>query len=455
MAEQGHMRTALRFLSVTLLFSVASCGGYGGGNGMTPATVTLDVAPTEIALGASAVITWNTNGSSCTASGDWTGAQGASGTLTVTPTTTGPHTFSLVCTGGSYDRSDTKTATLTVDEPTAFSMSALVSDGSVTAETTDGNLVNPWGIVFAPDAPVWVANNATQTATVYDGAGAQQALLVNLPAGLNGAADATGIVNNTSATDFQVTNGTTTDAAKFLFAGENGTIMGWAPTVDGIHAEIGYDDGAGGASYTGLAIASDGAANHLYAADFANGKVDVFDAEFNKVTVDGGFTDDTLPDGYAPFGIQAVTLGVDMRIVVAYAKRDAGGDETVGEGLGVVDIFDTAGALVTHLVTEGGALNAPWGVTLAPADFGTLSNKLLIGNFGDGVINGYDPESGTFAGSVRDGNGDPVAIPGLWGIAFGNGAHDQPTNTLYFAAGIADETAGLYGRINLDETPQS
>jgi uncharacterized protein (TIGR03118 family) len=448
------MRMAIRFLGVTLLISVASCGGYGGGNGNTPATVTLDVEPTEITLGQSATLTWSTNGSSCTASGDWGGAQDASGTLTVTPTTAGPHAYSLVCQGGSYGRSNSTTATLTVDEASAFSMSALISDGSVAASTTDANLVNPWGIAFAPGAPIWVANNATQTATTYDGTGTPQPLVVTLPAGLNGAAGVTGIVNSNSTTDFKVTNGTATAAAIFLFAGENGTIMGWTPAVDRAHGEIGYDDGAGGASYTGLAIANDGTANHLYAADFAHGKVDVFDAELTKVAVAGGFTDATLPAGYAPFGIQAVMLGTQTRIVVTYAKRDAGGDETVGAGLGVVDVFDTAGALVTHLVTAGGALNAPWGVTLAPADFGTLSNKLLIGNFGDGMINGYDPESGTFAGSVRDDNGDPVAIPGLWGIAFGNDALDQPANTLYFAAGIADETAGLYGRINLDEPPQ-
>src|SRR5262245_28565281 len=402
------MRTAQRVFGVTLLISVISCGiascggGYGGGDGMAPATVSIDVDPTEITLGESATLTWSTNGANCTASGAWSGTQDASGTMTVTPTTTGEQTYTLVCQGGNYGRSDSKSATLMVDEATAFSMSALISDGSVTAQATDQNLVNPWGIVFAAGAPAWVANNATQTSTIYDGTGTPQALVVDLPAGLNGAADATGIVNNASTSDFEVTNGTTTAAAKFLFAGENGTIMGWSPTVDGTHAQIGYGDGDGGASYTGLAIANDGTANHLYAADFANGKVDVFDAEFTKVTVAGGFTDDTLPDGYAPFGIQAVKLGDDTRIVVTYAKRDDEGDETVGEGLGVVNVFDTAGALVTHLVTEGGALNAPWGVALAPADFGGLSNKLLIGNFGDGVINGYDPESGAFAGSVKD-----------------------------------------------------
>jgi len=451
------MRTAHRFLWVTIAFAVASCGGGygGGGNGMRAASVTLTVDPTEITVGQSATLTWGTNGANCTASGDWSGAQDASGSLTVTPSSPGTHDYSLVCTGGSYGQSNKVTATLTVDAATAtsFSMSALVSDGSVSAATTDAKLVNPWGIVFAPGAPVWVADNGSQSATVYDGTGTPAPVVVSLPAGLNGDADGTGIVANATTTDFVITKAATSAGARFLFSGENGTIMGWSPSVDGTHAVIGYDDGAGGASYTGLAIANDGTAQHLYAADFANGKVDVFDATFTKVTVAGGFTDGTLPDGYAPFGIQAVTLGSDTRIVVAYAKRDAGGDETVGAGLGVVNVFDTAGTLVTHLVPQGAALDAPWGIALAPADFGALGNKLLIGNFGDGVINAYDPADGTFAGCVKDSAGNVIANPGLWGIAFGNGAHNQPANTLYFAAGIAGETAGLYGRIDQGDTP--
>ena len=430
------MRTAHRFLWIMLAIVVVSCK-YGGGNGMRAASATLTVDPTEVTLGQSATLTWSTNGAGCTASGDWSGAQDASGTLTVTPDTAGAHTYSLVCTGGSYGNSNMVSATLTVDAATSssFSMSALISDGSVQAATTDAKLVNPWGIVLAPGAPAWVANNGTQSSTVYDGTGTPVPLVVDLPAGLNGDADATGIVSNASTDDFKVTKGATTAAARFLFAGENGTIMGWSPSVDNTHAQIGYDDGAGHASYTGLAIANDGTANHLYAADFANGKVDVLDGTFTKVTVAGGFTDSNLPDGYAPFGIQAVTIGADTRIVVAYAKRDASGDETVGAGLGVVNVFDTAGTLVTHLVPEGGALNAPWGIALAPADFGALGNKLLIGNFGDGVINGYDPTDGTFAGSLKNSAGDPIATPGLWGIAFGNGGLAGAKDTLFFASG--------------------
>jgi uncharacterized protein (TIGR03118 family) len=447
------MRTARWFLWVTLGLLLVGCGSDDDDDGMPAASISLEVEPTEITLGQSAVLTWSTNATGCTASGDWTGAQPASGTLTVTPDAAGTQTYTLVCTGGIYSDSQTVSATLTVVAPSQFTMSSLVSDGSVAASTTDPNLVNPWGIVMAPGAPVWVANNVSQTSTIYDGTGTPIPLVVNLPAGLNGPADVTGIVANSSTTDFEITNGTDTAAARFIFAGENGTIMGWAPTVDGTNALIAYDDGAGGASYTGLAIANDGTANHLYAADFANGKVDVFDATFAKVTVAGGFTDAAIPAGYAPFGIQAVTIGTDTRIVVAYAQRDAGGEEVVGAGLGVVSVFDTAGTLVTQLVAAGGALNAPWGIALAPADVGTLSNKLLIGNFGDGVINGYDPVTGVHAGAVLNSAGDPIANPGLWGIAFGNGARNQPTTTLYFAAGIGGETAGLYGRIDLGDTP--
>jgi uncharacterized protein (TIGR03118 family) len=452
--NSARARAARGLFYLALATLVVACGGgYGGGSGTPPATVTISVTPATITLGQSATLAWNTNGSSCTASGAWSGAQGANGTQTITPTATGTETFDLVCTGGAYGDSRVVSATLTVNAPSAYFMSSLVSDGAVPAVTTDTNLVNPWGIVFAPGAPVWVANNATETSTLYDGNGSKIPLTVSLPAGLNGSADATGIVFNASTTDFVVTNGTTSAAARFLFDGEGGTILGWSPTVDGTHAFIGYDDGAGGAVYKGLAIANDGTANHLYATDFHNGKVDVFDKSFAKVAVAGGFTDSTLPAGYNPFGIQAVQIGGQTRIVVTYAKKDPNSDDEVqGAGLGLVDVFDTGGTLVTHLVPEGGALNAPWGIALAPANFGTLSNALLIGNFADGVIHGYDPATGAFVGTLADGTGAPIATPGLWGIAFGNGARNQLTTTLFFAAGIANEVDGLYGRIDLGAT---
>ena len=338
--------------------------------------------------------------------------------------------------------------------PSAYSLSKLVSDGAATAATTDGKLVNPWGIVFAPGATVWVANNRTQSATLYDGTGLRQARVVNIPAGLNGQADPTGIVAN-STTGFVVTHGSATAPAKFIFAGESGAISAWTPVVDGQNAFVEYDDGAGGAVYKGLAIAADaGNVTRLYATDFHNGKVDVFDNTFHKITVAGSFSDSTLPQGYAPFGIQALTVHDKTLIYVTYAKQDtARRDNVVGAGLGLVDMYDTQGVLQSHLVATGGKLNAPWGLALAPANFGTLSNMLLVGNFGDGAIDAFDPSSGQPHGTLSDASGQPIVNPGLWGIAFGNGAHNQPLTTLYFAAGIAFGADGLYGRIDLGATP--
>lgn len=335
--------------------------------------------------------------------------------------------------------------------PSAFTMSPLVSNGAVANTTTDQKLINPWGIVFAPNLPVWIADNGTQSSTLYDGTGGALPLVVNLPGGANGDADATGIVAN-GTTDFAVSSGTVSGPARFIFDGEGGMILGWAPTVDATNAIVAYTD-TGGAVYKGLAIAADSGANFLYATDFHNNKVDVFDGSFQKVTTTGGFADPTLPAGYAPFGIQALQIGGQTVIYVTYAQRAPDSDdETDGAGLGLVNVFDTKGTLLKHLVPTGGKLNAPWGVALAPANFGTLSNDVLIGNFGDGVINAYDPSTGTFVDSVKDANGQPIATAGLWGIAFGNGARNQPTNTLYFAAGIGDEAAGLYGRIDLGAT---
>ncbi|HZW72499.1 MAG TPA: TIGR03118 family protein, partial [Caldimonas sp.] len=159
----------------------------------------------------------------------------------------------------------------------------------------------------------------------------------------------------------------------------------------------------------------------------------------------GAFTDPQLPAGFAPFGIQAI----GNQIIVTYAKQDAQAAKAVfGAGIGAVDVFDTAGTLTARLVAAGGMLNAPWGIALAPANFGTFSNDLLIGNLGDGRINAFDPMTGAWLGALADGNGTPIAIDGLWGIAFGNGINSQPTNTLFFAAGPNNETNGVYGRID-------
>src|SRR5688572_10617248 len=332
-----------------------------------------------------------------------------------------------------------------------FISTAVVSNGSVAGTIVDPNLVNPWGMAVAPGGPIWVANNATQTATAYDGAGNLQ-LVVSLPASARGPASATGMVFNATI-DFAISNGVVSAPAQFIFDGEGGTLMAWSQAVDPANAMIVYDDGAGGAVYKGLAIASNGIANLLYAADFHNGKVDVFDAQFQKTTVSGGFVDPQLPLGYAPFGIQAVQLEGATLIVVTYAQHtpDNLDEDVKGPGLGLVNVFDANGTLLRHLVGVGLQLNAPWGVALAPASFGSISNMLLIGNFGDGVIHAYDPNSGTFVDTIKDPSGQPIVIEGLWGLIFGNDANGQPASTLFFAAGIAAETAGLYGRIELQQ----
>jgi uncharacterized protein (TIGR03118 family) len=327
---------------------------------------------------------------------------------------------------------------------TTFMTSSLVSDGAMAAANTDANLVNAWGIAFNPTGFVWVANNHTNTATLYDGNGVPQSLVVSIPPGAAGDAGPTGIVFN-GAPDFKVTQNGTTGVAAFIFASEAGTIAAWAPTVNRTNAVTMFDGGPNGPIYKGLALANFAGANYLYAADFRSNKIDVFNSSFAKVTLPGGFSDPSLPAGFAPFGIQAI----GNRIYVAYAQQaTTGPDEVAGAGLGALDVFDTSGVLIKQL-TVGGPLNAPWGMAMAPANFGSFSNALLVGNFGDGKINAYDPTSGQLMGTLSTPDGAPIVIDGLWGIAFGNGINSQPANTLFFAAGPADETHGQYGRIDM------
>ena len=302
----------------------------------------------------------------------------------------------------------------------------------------DARLVNAWGIAFNPQGFVWVANNGTSTSTLYDGTGAPQSLVVTVPSG------PTGIVFNGS-TSFNVVQGGVSGASAFIFAGESGTVSGWSPAVNMNNAIVAVDGAAQGKVYKGLALATQGGAPRLYAADFHNGTVDVFDANFAPVVSVGAFRDPNLPAGYAPFGIQAI----GSQIFVSFAKQDAAAhDEVDGAGLGAIDIFDTAGNLTARLIPPGGALNAPWGMALAPANFGPLSNALLVGNFGDGKINAYNPMTGASLGTLARSDGSAIVIDGLWGIAFGNGMNAQPTNTLFFAAGPAGESNGVYGRID-------
>ena len=443
-----------------LTLALTSCGGggYGGGGTMPPPppTVSISVAPTSIVLGQSATLTWSSNtGTTCTASGAWSGAQMATGSTAVTPNATGSVVYTLTCGGGAYSGNGIASATLTVTAPSAFSATRLVSDTAGTgALVTDANLVNPWGIAFGPTSPSWVANNKTETSTLYEGNGNARPLIVDV----GPAFDPTGIVYNGS-TDFVVTSGANSAAAPFIFVGEGGKLAGWSSTVDPTHAITVYT-AADGAIYKGLAVANNGSGNFLYATDFHNVKIDVFNASFARQTpspTSFTFTDPTLPIGYAPFGIQALKTGTAgaTQIYVSYAAQQSPptNDNANGPGLGLVDLYDTNGQFIKRLIPAGGLLNAPWGIALAPADFGTLSNALLVGNFGDGKINGYNPTTGAFVGTVADSTGNAFAVPGLWGIGFGNDAVNQPRNTLFYAAGTNDEVNGAYGRVDLGASP--
>ena len=332
----------------------------------------------------------------------------------------------------------------------SYTVTPLQSDNGVGGSTVDTNLVNGWGIAALPTSPWWVANNHTDTSTLYRGDGSKVPLTVTVPGG------PTGIVANTVATDFLV--GSAADSgARFIFATEGGEIRGWNPAVPtgpmppSTVTEVGSasDDGA---IYKGLAIGSSGGNQYLYAADFHHAKVEVYDSTFAEQDWDGAFVDPGIPAGFAPFGIQ----NLNGMIFVAYAKQDADAeDEIAGAGLGYVSAFGTDGTFLGR-VASGGALNAPWGLAWAPADpakFGKFAGDLLVGNFGDGRINAFAwTGSGWEArGHLKTANHHPLVVDGLWGIGFGNGSGSGPTTTLYFAAGPDDENHGLYGKIEFNQ----
>jgi uncharacterized protein (TIGR03118 family) len=323
----------------------------------------------------------------------------------------------------------------------------LVSDSAaVRAENRDPNLVNAWGLAFNPFAVAWVADNGTGVATLYDGEGKPQTLVVTIPpATAGGTGNPTGITFY-GGPGFVVSKGNVSGPSRFLFASEDGGIAGWAPTVDRSNAIRVIDNSATGTVYKGLTVSGNGREALLYATDFHNGKVDVFDSTFKPVILPGKpFNDPRLPAGFAPFGLQAI----NGDIYVTYAKQDADRhDDVAGRGFGFISVFDPNGRFLRRVASEG-ALNAPWGLALAPASFGRFSNRLLVSNFGDGRINAYDLASGKWVGRLKGENHKPIRIDGLWGIAFGNGLSNQPIDTLFFTAGPADEQHGLYGRLDV------
>lgn len=311
-----------------------------------------------------------------------------------------------------------------------YKIAPLVADQPGIAPNTDPNLVNPWGLAQVTDsAPVWASDNGTGVSTFYDRtSGVLQFPVVTIPDGVP-----TGVVAVPTGINFELTEGATSGRAYFLFDSEAGVISGWAPSVDTNNALVGYNGSDLGSVYKGLAL--DTANKHLLAADFKNNQVQVLDTSFAVI---GGFTDPGLPKNFAPFNV-AILNG---SVYVAFAKREKhGGDEIDGKGLGYIDVFNTSGVLQTQLIAKG-LLNAPWGMAIAPANFGTFANDLLVGNFGDGRINVYDPANGNFLGTLSNPKGKPLKIDGLWALDSGPGKA-----TVTFSAGPDGETHGLLGLI--------
>jgi uncharacterized protein (TIGR03118 family) len=323
----------------------------------------------------------------------------------------------------------------------AYHQTNLVSDLPGLAQLTDPDLVNPWGLAAGPTTPAWVADNGTDKATIYPGFVngspiVKAPLVVSIPGGAP-----TGQVFNPTP-GFVVQSGTSSGPARFIFDSEAGLVTGWNPGVPPASTQAQVGAAVPDAIYKGLAIASTTAGTFLYAADFHNARIDVFDQGFNLVHLSGSFTDPAIPRGFAPFNVQELG-GV---LYVAYAKQDADAeDEVAGQSLGFVDVYSTSGQLLRHLIQRG-QLDAPWGLALAPAGFGRFSGALLVGNFGNGRINAYDPQTGEFLGRLHHENGRPIEIEGLWALRFGNGITGNPT-TLLFTAGIDDEAHGLFGAI--------
>jgi uncharacterized protein (TIGR03118 family) len=323
-----------------------------------------------------------------------------------------------------------------------FQQTNLVSDVPGLAGVTDPNLVNSWGISFPPMGPFWISDNGTGLATVYNASGqpfpVANPIIVTIPPPSilpTATAAPTGNVFN-STTDF--------GGDHFLFATENGTISGWSSGTSAVlHVDNPIDPSTNtGPVYKGLALAATPSGdNFLYAANFRDARIDVFDKNFTNVTASFPFSDPNIPAGFAPFDIRSL----NGQLYVTYAKQDDfKHDDVKGAGNGFVDIFNTNGVLVKRLISNG-PLNSPWGLAIAPGDFGPFSNDLLVGDFGDGLINAFDPSTGTFFGTLENSQGNPISIDGLWGLTFGNGFTAGPTNTLFFTAGINGEADGLFG----------
>jgi uncharacterized protein (TIGR03118 family) len=320
--------------------------------------------------------------------------------------------------------------------PATYTQTNLVSDQMHHAELQDGQLVNAWGVSFFPGGPLWVSDNGTGVTAFYTGDVGNSPVTkigaVTIPVGAP-----TGQVHN-STNDFPLTGDT--NPAVFLFDSDAGRISGWNPAVNGASAVVKVTNP--NAVYKGLAIAATPQGSRLYAANFRQATIDVFDGTFQPVMRPGAFVDPFLPRGYAPFNVQAL----DGKIYVAYAQQDAAKmDEVAGPGKGFVDAYTTDGHLISRLFVHA-QLDAPWGLAIAPHDFGRFSDSLLVGNFGNGRIHAFDRRTGFPLGTLRDAQHRPIVIDGLWALDVGNGTFGAP-NQVVFSARPADESHGLVGTL--------
>ena len=315
-----------------------------------------------------------------------------------------------------------------------FTLTKLVGDKAGAASITDPNLVNPWGIAALSGGAPWIANNGTGTSEIVEGnSGTLGSPVFLIPSPSGGVGAPTGVVAY-AGTAFLVSSNGMSGSSNFIFDTEDGTILGWSPAASSSSAVIAFDGSAQNDVFKGLALATVGKASELFATDFHNAQVVIFDDKFKKI---GSFTDKSAPAGYAPFNIASI----GGNLYVTFAKQDAAKHDNLdGAGAGLIDVFTTSGKLVRRLVT-GGKLNAPWGLAIAPKTFGSLAGALLVGNFGDGRINAYNATTGAFVGQMIGTNGKALVIDGLWAITVNS------AGTLTFTAGTNHENDGLLGTI--------
>jgi uncharacterized protein (TIGR03118 family) len=319
----------------------------------------------------------------------------------------------------------------------SFTQTNLVSNVPNLAANTDPNLKNPWGVAFSATSPFWTSDQGTGLATLYNAAGNPQALVVTIPGSATPPSGPTGMVFSNVAGSFLV--GAT--PATFIFDSLNGTILGWN---GGTTATVEHT--TPGAIYTGLAQATNGSGTFLYAANSGPGSsIDVFSSTWAPTTLAGHFTDPSLPANLVPFNIQ----NIGGNLYVTYAQLGPGGTPLPG---GVVDEYDANGNFIKRIAT-GGPLSAPWGIVLAPASFGSFSNDLLIGNFGNGEILAYDATTDLFLGTLNGTNGQPLVNDFLWALETRAGVSGFDPNAVYFSAGINNQADGLFGKIDITPEP--